>query len=226
MSRLHALGLAAAAVALGACAQTSRDLAYASRAHTEIRPVQVTAELRLTPDAEPGRLDLEGREAVRNFAAAYREEGDGPLLIQRPRGSADEGPALRLAGEIRGLLLAEGVNPGDIRDAAYDANGGGPAATLLAYSAWEAQVEGCPTINMVDLTETRSNTVAPSFGCAVSHNLAMMIADPRDLEGEQTFDAPDPIRRTAIMSKYRAGTPTGATKSGDGKVSISSAVGN
>lgn len=226
MSRLNVLGLAAAAIAVGACSHTDRDMYYLSKAHTKIEPVQVTAELRLTPDAEPGRLDPEGRDAVRRFAYAYRQEADGPLVIQRPRGAADEGPAMRLAGEIRGLLLAEGVDPGAIRDAAYDASGAGAAPTLLAYSAWEAQTPDCPDISSVDLTNTRSNSVAPSFGCATAHNLAAMIADPRDLVGEQTLGPADTIRRTAIMSKYRSGAPTAASKNPDGKVSISGAVGN
>jgi pilus assembly protein CpaD len=226
MSRTIALTLAAASVALGACSHTNGDLAYAMREQAQPAPVQVTAELRLTPEDSADRLDPEGVDAVRRFAAAYREEGDGPLVISRPRSANDEVAGMRLAGEIRALLVSEGIEPVSIRDAAYEANGAAQAPTLVAYSAWEAQVSDCPAIGAMDLTVTRSNMALPSFGCATAHNLAVMIADPRDLVGEQALGAPDPVRRSAVFAKYRDGQPTAASPNSGGKVSISGAVGN
>jgi pilus assembly protein CpaD len=226
MSRLYVLALVAASLTAGACSHTKEDLRTATGERTHIRPVQVTAELRLTPEGGGDRLDLQTRDAVRQFAAAYREEGDGPLVISRPRSGEEEAPGMRIAGEIRGLLLAEGVDPSSIREGAYDAAGAAVSPTVLQYSAWEAHVTDCPTIGSQDLIDVRSNTVLPSFGCAVASNLAVMIADPRDLVGEQPLGEGDAGRRSIVFAKYRAGEPTAATPNPNGKVTISGAVGN
>ena len=53
----------------------------------------------------------------------------------------------------------------------------------------------------------------PDFGCANQHNLAAMVADPRDLDQSRRLDdAPDAARRAAVIGHYERGEPSQATK--------------
>ena len=71
---------------------------------------------------------------------------------------------------------------------------------------------------------TGANSALPSFGCAVSYNLAAQIADPSDLVGAQKLDPADTARRAIVLSKYRNGEPTTATRSAESSGAISKAV--
>jgi pilus assembly protein CpaD len=52
----------------------------------------------------------------------------------------------------------------------------------------------------------------PNFGCATQHNLAAMVADPRDLVAPRRVDAADAQRRMTVLDKYRKGQTTPAEK--------------
>jgi pilus assembly protein CpaD len=60
----------------------------------------------------------------------------------------------------------------------------------------------------------------------VNSNLAAQIANPGDLVGDHHMDPADMKRRTVVISKYRNGEATGASRSADSSGAISKAVGN
>jgi len=64
----------------------------------------------------------------------------------------------------------------------------------------------------VSLGYTSANHPAPNWGCATRHNLAVMVADPRDLATPQPIDNGDPARRLTVIEKYRKGEVTIADK--------------
>jgi pilus assembly protein CpaD len=55
----------------------------------------------------------------------------------------------------------------------------------------------------------------PNFGCANQHNLAAMIADPRDLIQPREMGDGNAARRTAVIGHYERGEVTSATKTQD-----------
>jgi pilus assembly protein CpaD len=60
-----------------------------------------------------------------------------------------------------------------------------------------------------------------SFGCAVQHNIAAQIENPRDVLEPRAAGATDATRRQTIMSTYEKGQPTAASKNADQSVAVS-----
>lgn len=211
--------LAATAVAgLSACSQSRETIALAQGDHRAIEAREVTAELKLSPAGADDSLAEAERMAVDYFANAYKAEGSGPIMIGFPGDSR-----WRSATEARAILLAAGISPAGVVDVPGE-TAAGSEPLVLTYRTFEAVVADCPTLNEHKFERTGTNTPLPSFGCAVSVNLAAMIADPSDLVGVQAMDAADATRRAIVFGKYRNGEPTGATREASGV--ISGAIGN
>lgn len=217
---------AASLAALGACAQTDEQIGYSRGEHRVLTAAEVTAELRIEPFDAAQRLDEGGRSAVRGFAAAYQAEGHGAIVISRPESHERETAALRMANDARALMIAEGVDPAHIAEGPYNAYGSVSAPLVISYRTWEAVAPNCPDVSQLDMVWTGTNSSLPSLGCAVTANLAAMIADPSDLVGAQPMDPADSGRRSIVMSKYRNGEVTASARAPGASGAISSAVGN
>jgi pilus assembly protein CpaD len=211
--------------ALGGCSHGAKEIAYANREHLQIQAAEITAELKIDSYTSGEKLGPMEREAVKNFAEAYMQEGHGSVIISRPGGGSDDGAAMRAAADVRAVMLAEGVDASRIAEGPYDASGARVAPLVVSYRTYDAVVPHCPDLSQVDFAATGSNAALPSFGCAVQTNLAAMIADPSDLVGVQKMDPADIGRRGVVLSKYRQGTATGAERSKDAKGTISSVGG-
>lgn len=204
---------ASALAALGACTQSPGTIAMSQGKYRDIHAREVTAELKLSPTDAQDSLGEAERMAVDYFADAYKAEGSGPIMIGYPEGST-----WRSATEARAVLLAAGISPSGVVDAP-GRTAAGTEPLVLTYQTYEAVVNDCPAMNEVRFDSTKTNSPLPSFGCAVSINLAAMIADPTDLIGEQSIDPADATRRAIVFEKYRNGEPTGAQREASGAIS-------
>ena len=90
----------------------------------------------------------------------------------------------------------------------------------LSYIRYQAHAEACGDWS-VNLASTSANQRSPNFGCATQHNLAAMVADPRDLVSPKPLDPNDAQRRLTVLEKYRKGETTVATKAAEQSGSIS-----
>jgi pilus assembly protein CpaD len=224
--RFHIVLAGASLLALGACAQSAQQVALSQRLHTQIQAQEVTAELKIDTVVSGEKLGSTEREAVKYFAAAYRDEGHGAVIISRPSNGPDDVAAMRAAADVRALMLAEGIESHYITEGPYDASGARAAPLVVSYRTYEAVVPNCPDVSAWDIAWTGTNAPLPSFGCATAVNLAAMIANPSDLIGEQKMDPIDSMRRSVILTKYRNGEKTSAERNADASGSVSSAVGN
>ena len=224
--RFH-IALAGVSLAvLGACAQSPRDIAIATRMHTQIQAHEVTAELKIDTVVSGEKLGSNEREAVKYFASAYQGEGHGAVIISRPSNGPDDISAMRAASDARAIMLAEGIESNRITEGPYDASGARSAPLVISYRTYEAVVPNCPDMSQINVAFTGPNSALPTLGCATAANLAAMIADPSDLVGNHPMDPADIGRRTIVMTKYRNGEKTSAERNQDASGSISSAVGN
>jgi pilus assembly protein CpaD len=227
MSHKSSILLAAASVlVLGACAQTSEQIGFSNRAHTEIQAREVTAELKIDTVVAGEKLSESERNAVKYFTAAYQQEGHGHMIISRPSNGPDDLAAMRASADARAVMLSEGVEPDHITEGPYDASGSRAAPLVISYQTYEAVVPDCPDISQYNIGWAGTNAALPSFGCAVAVNLAAMIADPSDLVGKQPMDPADTTRRTIVVTKYRNGEVTGAKRNSEASGTISQALGN
>jgi pilus assembly protein CpaD len=210
---------------VGGCAQSAEEIAFQNRMHTQIEAREVTAELKIDTLVSGEKLGQSERDAVKYFANAYQSEGHGAMIISRPSNGPDDVSAMRAASDARAVMLAEGVEAGSITEGPYDASGARAAPLVISYRSYEAVVPNCPDISHWDFAWTGTNSALPSFGCAVAVNLAAMIANPNDLVSTRQMDPADVGRRTVVLSKYRNGEATSATRSDDASGAISKAVG-
>jgi pilus assembly protein CpaD len=93
------------------------------------------------------------------------------------------------------------------------------AQVEVNYISYQARSGACGDWSE-DLFYTAENRTAQNLGCANQHNLAAMVADPRDLLGPRAMDGADAVRRQTIIGNYETGKVSGADKSSDQKVSI------
>jgi pilus assembly protein CpaD len=224
--RFQMMFAGASLVALSGCAVSQSQIRDADLSRKQMVAAEVTAELKIDAIVSGEKLGDSERGAIRYFGDAYRHEGHGKVIISRPTMGADDVAALRAAADARAVLLAEGLDPATITEGSYDASGARSAPLVITYKTWEARVPGCPDISNYQIAWTGTNAALPSFGCAVNSNLAAQIANPGDLVGEHHLDPSDLRRRTIVISKYRNGEPTGASRSTDASGAISKAVGS
>jgi pilus assembly protein CpaD len=81
----------------------------------------------------------------------------------------------------------------------------------VGYMSFEAHTAPCG-----DWSEnggvTFENTPMPNYGCAVQHNIAAQLADPRDLEQSRGLGSPDAVQRMQVFNKYEQGQTTQSQK--------------
>ena len=123
------------------CSHSAKEIAYANREHLQIHAEEITAELKIDSYTSGEKLGPMEREAVKNFAEAYMQEGHGSVIISRPGGGSDDGAAMRAAADARALMLAEGVDAGHIAEGPYDASGARIAPLVISYRTYKDKTE-------------------------------------------------------------------------------------
>jgi pilus assembly protein CpaD len=150
---------------------------------------------------------------IEAFVEEYKRSGQGPLTILRPTGSANELVAASGAAHITRMLPRSGLTGNRVIARTYYAGRANPSAPIrLTYKRYFANAKPCGDWSR-NLAVTYSNKVPPNFGCAHYHNLAAMVANPRDLQSPRATTPPDAARRDEVMGKYRKGTPTATQRS-------------
>ena len=169
--------------------------------------------LRLPFNAARGGLDQAGSADLERFARDYLDNGSGTLAIAGSRRNPNA------PGTIADRLVALGV-PRDRIMVGNPDNADASDDVRLSYIRYQAHAEDCGDWS-ANLGYTSANKISPNFGCATQHNLAAMVADPRDLVSPKPIDPNDAQRRLTVLEKYRKGETTVTTKAAEQSGSIS-----
>ncbi len=135
----------------------------------------------------------------------YIENGAGSISISAAADNASA--AERIAVELSDLGVPRNriaVVPPGSADV--------PNTVAIGFIRYRAVSPVCGNWS-ANLAITYDNRQSPNFGCAVQHDIAAMIADPRDLATPKAEDTEDVDRRLTILGNYEKGEPTGAKKS-------------
>ena len=144
-----------------------------------------------------------------DFVADFMQRGNGSISITVPSGR-DSSATISYFGE---RMASAGVSRDRILVGTRDA-ADGDKRVELGFISYRASTAPCGDWS-TSVTYTASNHVTPNFGCAVQHNIAAQVADPRDLMGAQPLAAGDAARRAVVYDNYKNGKPTAATKTDD-----------
>jgi pilus assembly protein CpaD len=140
------------------------------------------------------------------FLADYRTHGNGSLGISVANGAAAHAAITFFAERA----AATGISRDKILVSTHDA-ANGDLRVDVSYIAYKATADTCGDWSD-DQAYTMENQTSKNFGCAVQHNIAAMVADPRDLLGPREAGTMDTARRATVMDLYEKGQPTAAVK--------------
>jgi len=146
---------------------------------------------------------------VRAFVEQWKARGQGMLNAASPTSTPNQAAATAALGQLKKMLATQGVGKGSVQYTSYrPAQGDNQAPITLSFVTYVANAADCGGNWSENLAFTPRNLPWPEFGCSTQHNLAAIIADPRDLIEPRTSDPADAMRRGSVMEKYRAGIPT------------------
>jgi pilus assembly protein CpaD len=213
---LQALSLAAILLA-GSCAAPSNDgtvFADGLRNHPiTVAPHYETVRLAFS-DAAAG-LSPEDGTKLAGFVEDYLSRGDGAISVSAPSGPASS-TALAYFGEH---LAQMGVPRTRILVGTHD-SANGDTRVEIGYIVYSARTDTCGNWTQ-DAGDTASNLPMPDFGCSVQHNVAAMVANPRDLMTPQGLGAGDATRRQTVIDTYEKAQATASQKSSDQSANLS-----
>ena len=207
----------AAVLLAGSCAAPLNEATLSNDGAVN-HPIAVEAQytaIKLPFSAPAAGLLPDDAARLDEFVARYLERGTGALSISAPAGR-DASAAI---GYFAERLASQGVPRSRIMVGTHDATNGGERVEI-GYMGYVARTDPCGDWSK-DLSGTASNQSAPNFGCATQHNIAAMVADPRDLLQPHPMTDSDATRRSAVLGNYEKGKVTAADKTQDqsGKVS-------
>jgi pilus assembly protein CpaD len=184
----------------------------------QIHPITVTPSyesLKVSFATQEAGLMPDDEAHFTAFVQNYIAHGHGAISVSAPDGAGAQ-DIIHYFGD---RIAEMGVQPSRILVGTHPLTNGDDRVEL-GYVTYVAHTDPCG-----DWTDnvaiTASNLPPKNFGCATQHNLAVMAADPRDLEKARPMGAGDAERRSVVMGKYEQGQPTAASKTGDQQVNVS-----
>jgi pilus assembly protein CpaD len=151
-------------------------------------------------------LSADDSAQLAHFVAEYLAGGNGALSVSVPSGQGSS-EALRYFGA---RIVAMGVPSSRLLVGTHDATANDERVEI-GYVAYTAQTAPCGNWSQ-DGNDTENNLPMPDFGCAVQHNIAAMVADPRDLVTPRDMGPSDAARRATLTKQYETGQTTSAQK--------------
>lgn len=153
-------------------------------------------------------LDQNTGGQLSRFAEDYIAHGSGSIGVSGPTNAA--------ANLVVDGLVEIGVARTQIM-VGQNTTGAANNDIRVTYIRYVAEAPPCGDWS-ANLGITASNTRPPNFGCSTQHNIAAMVADPRDLVAPDTSGQADAQRRLTVLQKYRAGEATSAERTVSGAV--------
>jgi len=172
--------------------------------------------------ANRGGLTPAQRADVLAFAAVWKRDATGGVVIELPTGVPNERAAADSMREIQSILAAAGV-PGDgIAVRTYHPHDPARLATIrLNYPRITAEAGPCGLWPKDLGSGDFDNRPYWNMGCAAQRNLAAMVDNPADLVQPRGEGPAYRGRRTTVLDKYRKGESTATIypKEDKGKIS-------
>ncbi len=203
-----------AVMVVGSCSAPSETAPVLFADGAVNHPIDVEPSYQSIKVAYTGDLSPDDAGRFTAFVQDYLTRGNGAITVSVPTGAGSTA-AITYFGE---QLAALGVPRARILVGTHDAVGADERIEV-GFVSYMAHTDSCGDWSQ-DVAATETNLPTINFGCSVQHNIAAMIADPRDLVAPRPMGDADTKRRETVMTQYQAGQPTAALKTQDqsGKV--------
>ena len=196
---------------LGGCLQSPRFQAPFTLANPNQRyPIAVKqgeTTLDLAVYSGSSGLNPSQRAQFYDFLADYKQQSADRLLIRAPSGGPNETAAMRAYDDVRAAMRHAGIKPSAVAVEPYYF-GGDPAAPIrVSFLQVVAVPPDCPDWSE-NIARDPQNMPFTNMGCATQRNLAVAVANPRDLIDSRGETPRSSERRDVVWSKYVNGQPT------------------
>lgn len=173
-------------------------------------PISFSSEVEtLYVEVPNGRSGLSRNQAadVRRFVERYKVESESSLKVAAPRASSRFAVA-RSMNQVEDIIAGAGVPTDAVLQSDYAGHNGrfGPAIRI-AYNRPVAVPPHCQDWSH-DLAINRERLPYRDFGCATQRNLALNVANARDLQGPQYETPRSSERRSVTWTEYVKGEGT------------------
>ena len=149
---------------------------------------QQAVTLTIPIDSTRSGLSRGDLQQLDRFVSASRTKGYGPITVTAPAGTGRDLEANETAAAVRAALNDSGVAYADIQGASVTSSTA--KEVMVSFVRYVAQGPQCGVFDNERAARFR-NLSHPNFGCSSQHNLAAMIADPRDLTRAQSTTTRD-----------------------------------
>lgn len=170
-----------------------------------------------------GGLSPTQKGALADFMNRWRTSGGGEIVVETPSSGADPSAISHTAADAMAELEALGAPRNALRYTAYDSAGAADAPVVARFTTLAMKKEDCST-GYDNLVSTGKNDTPSHFGCAVTSNMAMQIARPRDVIAPAQEDYADATRRENVLGLYRKGDLTAAKREEQAVVNVGNGV--
>jgi pilus assembly protein CpaD len=215
--RCSALALILASLAMAGCVD-DETAARLSDVRTHHPITYGTSPETLIVELPPSGAGLSrNQEAdVYRFVERFKQESTGSLRIDAPGSAGGHLKASRALRQVQTIVEDAGIDPNAIdlqRSGGKSVNAG---AITMNYDRTVAVPPECGDWSD-DLGENRQRLPYNNFGCATRRNLALTVANGRDLQMPQPEKPRSSERRSATWSEY-VGSGQGAAGTGAGDI--------
>ena len=196
-----------AAMALTGCRGLDNHTAALLNDTKKAHPIAFSSETEtLYVEVPADRRGLSRNQAsdIRRFVERYKVEGDSTIKIAAPRASSRFAVAKSM-NQVEDIIAGAGVPSEAVHQSDYSGHNGryGPAIRI-AYRRPVAIPPGCQDWSH-DLAINRERLPYRDFGCATQRNLALNVANARDLQGPQYETPRSSERRSTTWTEYVKG---------------------
>jgi pilus assembly protein CpaD len=218
MRRWLAASLACASLALAGCVDDYTAAAIHNPATHH--PIGYgTSPETLFVELAPNNVGLSRNQStdVWRFINRYKKESTGSLRIEAPGSAGGHMAASRALRQVEAIVEDAGVDPRAVQMARLGGKAGHAGAVTLSYDRTVAVPPNCGDWSD-DLGKNRERLPYNNFGCATQRNLALTVANGRDLQMPQEETPRSSERRSTNWSAY-----TGASSQGGSTPEVSGA---
>ncbi len=144
---------------------------------------------------------------LKTFVRAYRDQGKGVLKVKAPTGTPNETAAFNVMTTVREIITNAGIPEEAVMFTPYSGGNDPEAPIMLEYVGYQATPSPCGDWSK-DLNSSPKNMPYPDLGCSFQNNMAVMIANPKDLVEARDLGEADSDRRDIRINKYIKGSDT------------------
>ena len=174
--------------------RTHHPIGYSARAET----------LYVEVGSSENGLSANQEADVWRFIEQYKAESTGALRVGAPKSAGGYLAVSRSMRQIEELVRNAGIDPRAVQIARYPAMSKHGPAVKIDYDKTIAEPPVCGDWSD-DLGVNRERLPYNNFGCATQRNIALTVANARDLQGPQQETPRSAERRASQWSKYIKG---------------------